>query len=37
MADSNGASDGQRRWQLQWPMVTEMAMANDKGNGNGSG
>jgi hypothetical protein len=37
MANSNGDSDGQRRWQLQWPMVMETAMANGKGDSNGNG
>jgi hypothetical protein len=37
MADGNGNSDGRRRWQLQWPMVTEMAMANGKDDGDCDG
>jgi hypothetical protein len=36
MANGNGDSDGQRRWQLRWPTVTETAMADGKGNGNGN-
>jgi hypothetical protein len=34
MADGNGKGDGQKRWQLQWPVVTEMAMADSEGDGN---
>jgi hypothetical protein len=37
MADGNDDSDGQQRWQLQWPTVTKMAMANGEGNGNDNG
>jgi hypothetical protein len=37
MANSNGDGDGRRTWRLQWPMVTEMAMANGEGNGNSNG
>ncbi len=37
MADINGDGDGWQRWQLQWPTVTETAMANGKGNSNGNG
>jgi hypothetical protein len=37
MANGNGDSDGQWRRQLRWPMVTEMAMADSKGNSNGNG
>jgi hypothetical protein len=35
MADGNGEGDGQWRWQLQWPAVTEMAMAAGNSQGNG--
>jgi hypothetical protein len=37
MADGDDDGNGQRRWQLWWPMVTEMAMADSKGNGNSNG
>jgi hypothetical protein len=39
MANGNGDRDGQRRWQLQWPTVTETAMADGEGGGvsNGNG
>ncbi len=37
MDDGNNDSDGQRRWQLQWLMVTETAMADGEGDGNGNG
>ncbi len=37
MANGDGNGDGQRRWQLQWPTVMEMAMANSKGGGDGNG
>jgi hypothetical protein len=37
MANGNGNGDGRRRWQLQWPMVTETAMADGKGNSDDNG
>jgi hypothetical protein len=37
MADGNGDSDGQRIWQLRWPMVTETTMADGDGDGNCNG
>jgi hypothetical protein len=37
MGNSDDSSDGQRRWQLQWPAVTEMAMAGGKSNSDGDG
>jgi hypothetical protein len=37
MVNGNVDSDGQWRWQLQWPMVTKMAMADGKGAGNVNG
>jgi hypothetical protein len=37
MADGNCNGDGQWRWQLQWLTVTEMAMADGKGNGDSNG
>jgi hypothetical protein len=37
MTNGNGNSDGQRRWQLWWSTVTEMAMADGKGDSNGDG
>jgi hypothetical protein len=37
MADGNGDGDGRRRWQLQWPMVMERAMADSKGDGDSNG
>jgi hypothetical protein len=27
MAEGDGSGDGRRKWQLQWPTVTEMAVA----------
>jgi hypothetical protein len=37
MANGDGNGDGQWRWKLQWPMVTETAMANVEGTGNDDG
>jgi hypothetical protein len=36
MANGNSDGDGQQRWQLRWPMVTETAMADSEGNGKGN-
>ncbi len=35
MGNGNGEGDGWWRWKLRWPTVTEMAMANGKGNNDG--
>jgi hypothetical protein len=36
MADGDGDSDGQQRWQLRWLTVTETAMANGEGDSDGN-
>ncbi len=33
----HGNGDGRRQWQLRWPMVTETAMADGKGDGDSNG